>query len=90
MLSANEIFFGEKYEEKIFMFPHVMTLVGSYSHQAVGQQAAGRPICCIEYAFAFALSRDLHLHFSRDENVTKRFALNVIKCLDLDILRTWA
>ena len=29
LLSANEIFFGEKYEEKIFMFPHVMTLVGS-------------------------------------------------------------
>ena len=38
------------------MFPHLMTVVGSYMHP-VGQ-AAGRPICWIEEAFAFALSRD--------------------------------
>ena len=48
------------------MFPHLMTVVGSYMHP-VGQ-AAGRPICSIEEAFAFALSRDLffvrkYLHF---------------------------
>ena len=39
------------------MFPQVMTVVGSYMHP-VGQ-AAGRPICWIEEAFAFALTRDL-------------------------------
>ena len=49
------------------MFPQVMTVVGSYMHQ-VGQ-AAGRPICWIEEAFAFALSWDFffsnNLHFHR-------------------------
>ena len=47
------------------MFPHLMTVVGSYMHP-VGQ-AAGRPICWIEHAsrhlpfaldFAFAFGFD--------------------------------
>ena len=50
--------FGRNRMKRSFtMFPQVMTVVGSYMHP-VGQ-AAGRPICWIEEAFAFALSRDL-------------------------------